>query len=353
MAKHKRILLNPHDSNHKLRLTGFVSKLIFSLGLTFLPIAAYAGFFSAMADFFNGDTSLETAPILNVRNMALLQAALNQDPNPSKGGGDITVVGGSALLPETGPTGTIADVGDEPRGNNISIYVVRHGDTLSQIAKMFGVSVNTIAWSNDITGGLIREGQKLIILPISGIRHIVKAGDTIQTIAKFYKGDVTEIARYNDLAAGSVLTTGQIIIVPDGEIATSKYTTSNSSLARGTSGPDYGGYYMRPIVAGRKTQGLHGYNGVDLADAYGAPIYAAAAGTVIIAKDDGWNGGYGKYVVIQHDNGTQTLYSHNTENLVVEGQWVGRGQAIALMGSTGKATGPHVHFEIRGAKNPF
>lgn len=350
MAKNKSILLTPHIPVQWLfKLAG---KLSFSLALVFLPVATNAGFFSAVADFFNGDTSLEDAPMANVRNMALLQAALNQDPNPSKGGGDITVVGGSALLPETGPTGTIADVDDEPRGNNISIYIVHKGDTLSQIAKMFGVSVNTIVWSNEIVGGLIREGQKLVILPISGVRHIVKTGDTIQTIAKFYKGDVTEIARYNDLAIGATLTPGQIIVVPDGEIATPKYTASGSSL-RGASGPDYGGYYMRPIIAGRKTQGLHGYNGVDLADAYGTPIYAAAAGTVIIAKDSGWNGGYGKYVVIQHGNGTQTLYSHNTENLVVEGQWVGRGQAIALMGSTGKATGPHVHFEIRGAKNPF
>ncbi|HEY4496142.1 MAG TPA: peptidoglycan DD-metalloendopeptidase family protein [Candidatus Paceibacterota bacterium] len=350
MAKYKDIFIAPQDPVY--RLFKLVSKLFFSLALVFLPFAVHAGFFSILADIFNGGTSLESAPTANVRNMALLQAALNPDPNPSKGGGDITVIGGSALLPETGPTGTIADVNDEPRSNNISIYIVRRGDTLSQIAKMFGVSVNTIIWNNEITGGLIREGQKLIILPISGVSHIVKTGDTIQSIAKFYKGDATEIARYNDLAVGAVLTLGQKIIIPDGELATPKYVASGSSL-RGAGGPDYGSYYMRPIIAGRKTQGLHGYNGVDLADAYGTPIYAAAAGTVIIARDSGWNGGYGKYVVIQHNNGTQTLYSHNTENLVVEGQWVGRGQAIALMGSTGKATGPHVHFEIRGARNPF
>ena len=353
MAKNKSISLNPQDSVHRLfKLAG---KLSFSLALVFLPIAAKAGLFSVLADIFNGDISLAVAPMANVRNMALLQAALNPDPNPSKGGGDITVVGGSALLPETGPTGTMADVNDEPRGSNISIYVVRRGDTLSQIAKMFGVSANTIAWSNEIAGGLIREGQKLVILPISGISHTVKAGDTIQSIAKFYKGDATEITRYNDLVAGAPLTPGQTIIVPDGEIAAPKYAVSGSSGSslRGAGGPDYCGYYLRPINSGRKTQGLHGYNGVDLADAYGTPIYAAAAGTVIIVKDSGWNGGYGKYVVIQHANGTQTLYSHNTENLVIESQWVGRGQAIALMGSTGKATGPHVHFEIRGAKNPF
>ena len=121
MAKNKGISLNPQDPVHRLfKLAG---KLSFSLALVFLPIAANAGLFSILADIFNGDTSLTTAPIANVRNMALLQAALNPDPNPSKGGGDITVVGGSALLPETGPTGTIADV-----LNGCSVVVCRHSN---------------------------------------------------------------------------------------------------------------------------------------------------------------------------------------------------------------------------------
>ena len=92
---------------------------------------------------------------------------------------------------------------------------------------------------------------------------------------------------------------------------------------------------------------------MDLAASLGTPIYAAAGGTVIIAKTGGWNTGYGNYVVISHGNGTQTLYAHTKANLVTVGQMVKQGQTIALMGSTGKSTGSHVHFEIRGAKNPF
>ena len=74
---------------------------------------------------------------------------------------------------------------------------------------------------------------------------------------------------------------------------------------------------------------------------------------MIISREGGWNGGYGNYIVIKHGNGTQTLYAHNSRNVVKEGQTVTRGQLIGYVGSTGKSTGSHVHFEIRGAKNPF
>ena len=118
--------------------------------------------------------------------MPLLKAALNLDPNPAKGGGDITVVGGVALLPDTGPSGTIADIEDEPlSSDNISLYVVRAGDSLSGIAKLFGVSANTILWANDIKKGqAIQPGQTLVILPVSGVQHTVVAGETVRSIAK-------------------------------------------------------------------------------------------------------------------------------------------------------------------------
>ncbi|PIQ67135.1 MAG: hypothetical protein COV95_00370, partial [Candidatus Zambryskibacteria bacterium CG11_big_fil_rev_8_21_14_0_20_40_24] len=114
----------------------------------------------------------------------------------------------------------------------------------------------------------------------------------------------------------------------------------------------YDGYYIKP-VNGRRTQGIHGYNAVDLGAPAGSPIFAAAPGVVIISRNSGWNGGYGRYIVIRHDNGTQTLYAHNSENIVYEGTSVVQGQVVGYVGSSGKSTGPHVHFEIRGAKNPF
>jgi murein DD-endopeptidase MepM/ murein hydrolase activator NlpD len=74
---------------------------------------------------------------------------------------------------------------------------------------------------------------------------------------------------------------------------------------------------------------------------------------VIISRPYGWNAGYGKYVVIKHPNGTQTLYSHLSSIIVNSGWHVIKGQVIGYVGSTGKSTGCHVHFEIRGARNPF
>ena len=85
----------------------------------------------------------------------------------------------------------------------------------------------------------------------------------------------------------------------------------------------------------------------------GSAVVAAAAGDVIVAKGSGWNGGYGKYVVVKHANGTQTLYAHLNSVSVGVGQRVGAGQTLGGVGSTGRSTGVHLHFEVRGASNPF
>jgi len=317
------------------------------------PFTAQAGFFSYIIDFFKGeDTFFSSHVELNSQNAPILKAALNHDPNPSKGGGDITIIGDSALLPDAGPSGTLANIEEGFGSGQISVYVVREGDSLSQIAQMFNVSINTIIWSNDIKrGSLITPGQTLAILPITGIKHIVKKGETLAGIIKKYKGNMEEVLQYNDLPEGAKLAIGDTVVIPDGEIEAPKYTAART-VVRGSGGPTYSGYYLRP-VAGTRSQGLHGYNAVDLAAPAGSPIVAAAAGNVIINKNYGWNGGYGKYIVIKHGNGTQTLYAHNNSNIVSQGQYVQKGQVIGYVGSTGKSTGPHAHFEVRGAKNPF
>ena len=287
--------------------------------------------------------------------MALLEPAVNLDPNPGKGGGDIAVVDGEALYAEAGPSGTTADIEGRLSSSQISVYIVREGDTLSEIAEMFEVTVGTIAGANNIQGRVIHPGQELIILPITGVQHMVVKGDTLASIAKKYQGDLQEIANYNELATDASLTVGQTIIVPDGVIAAPPASSGSrtTSPLRGGSGPAIAGYYAWPVAGGVKTQGLHGYNGVDIGASSGTSIFAAAQGTVIIARSGGWNGGYGSYVVVQHSNGTQTLYAHASQVLVSQGQSVAKGQTIAIIGATGRATGPHLHFEVRGAKNPF
>ncbi len=86
------------------------------------------------------------------------------------------------------------------------------------------------------------------------------------------------------------------------------------------------------------------HEGIDIAASTGAPIWAAAAGTVIHA---GWLGGYGNLVVLDHGNGLATAYAHCSAILVGVGQTVAQGETIALVGSTGHSTGPHLHFEVR------
>lgn len=295
--------------------------------------------------------------------MPLLRPALNSDPKAARGGGDISVVGGAALLAQAGPSGTIADIEDRPAASQISVYTVHAGDSIGGIAKMFGVSVNTVVWANDIKGGAIHEGDQLIILPVTGIKHTILKGETLASLAKTYKSDAGDIAQYNGLADNATLTIGDIVIIPNGEIAPAKSSSGSSSSKSkkvgkepflGGGGPALSGYFLWPVNGGIVTQKLHGWNGIDIGAPRGTAIYAAADGVVIIAKQNGgWNGGYGNYVVVAHSNGTQTLYGHATKVLVSAGDRVSQGQTIALVGSTGLSTGAHLHFEVRGAANPF
>lgn len=310
-----------------------------------VPGSAHAGVFSFFSNFFSSVEAEVEEAHPNSQNMALLQASLS----PSKEATtteEIAIIEDTALAPEVPSSPDAKTISDD----QISLYVVHSGDTLPAIAKMFGVSVNTIRWANDIKGSTISVGQTLVILPISGVQHTVKSGDTLQSIAKLHKGDLDEILQYNSLVKGTKLAVGDIIFVPDGELTAS---VSIGSSKPGSKTPSYAGYYMRPILGGVKSQGIHGHNGVDLASSYGSTIMAAASGQVLISRNSGWNGGYGSYVVIKHPNGTQTLYAHLSSTLVGAGETVAQGQAIGRMGSTGKSTGTHLHFEVRGAKNPF
>lgn len=271
---------------------------------------------------------------------------------------ETTITGGSAVLPEAGPLGTAADLKDNQAPSDlISVYTVHSGDTIETVAKMYNVSANTIRWANDLKkGAIIKPGDNLVILPITGIQLTVKKGDTIKGLAKKYGGNFEEIVAYNDLDPAKGLTIGDTIIIPDGEESTIVSSTKPvPKLPAKYNGPSYAGYYLRPVTNYRRTQGLHGYyhNAVDLAASLGTSVYAAADGRVIIAKTGGWNSGYGNYIVISHPNGTQTLYGHLSNLNVAVGQNVNKGDTIGGIGNTGKSTGPHLHFEVRGAANPF
>lgn len=368
IIKPKAILTTPRDPDQKKRYFSIKIGRYNYLGSTLnlrraalffaillLPISVYAGpvgdFFSSIFKSSDGENLLSDK---NIQNMTLLVA--NVTPFINNQSLHSPTVESNALVSDAGPLGTnILSAMHKLTSDQISIYVVREGDTLSQIAEMFNVTVNTIKWGNDLSSNTLKEGQTLVILPISGVKHTVVKGDTIQSLSKKYKGDIDEILAYNNIQKGDSLIVGSILIIPDGEVLASPSALSGLSVTKlGGSGlKEYSGYYMRPVAGGKKTQGIHGYNGIDIGAPVGTPILASANGEVIISRRGGWNGGYGNYVVIKHSNGTQTLYAHNSRNNVSVGDSVKQGDTIGFIGTTGKATGPHLHFEIRGAKNPF
>lgn len=318
---------------------------------------AYAGFFSFFSDIFVKANTQEKP--INSQNIALLASVAGSDIGAKESPTEVSTVGGSAILPDAGPSGGLADIPDGADNHGeISIYVVREGDSFSSIAKMFGVSVNTIIWANNMSRGQkLTVGETLVILPVTGIQHTVKKGDTLASLAKKYGSDVDEILSFNGIEEGA-LTIGDTLIIPDGEIVeVQPATRPASSKLGGTIVVTSAGYYHAPLANYRRTQGIHGHNGVDLGAYLGAPVLSAAAGEVIIARSGcvsrGCNGGYGNYVVVKHGNGTQTLYAHLLSVTVSAGDVLVQGQQVGTLGNTGRSTGPHLHFEIRGARNPF
>lgn len=329
-----------------------------------VPLFAHAGILTTIAGFFAEETIAQEKAVAleGADDIELLRAATNHDPNPAKGGGDV-IVEGDALVADFGPLAGEDAVRAKETNGEIDLYFVKEGDTLSQIAEMFGVTRNTILWANDIkkeTG--IQPGDELLILPITGVRHVVKKGDTLKSLVKKYYLDaktenmdeiMADILAYNQLDSAEDITVGDTIVIPGGTIAVPKEVTKKVAGVTGGSSVAARGNFTNPVPGAVRTQGIHGYNGVDLGAAAGTAVRAAAGGSVIVSKASGWNGGYGQYIVIKHTDGTQTLYAHLSSNKVAAGTTVAQGQVIGAVGNTGRSTGNHLHFEVRGARNPF
>ncbi len=274
---------------------------------------------------------------------------------------------GSALIPSAGVGGTVS-FDHTTKSGSIATYTVQDGDSISEIAASYGVSVDTILWANGLTRkSAIKPGTTLVILPVSGVRHTVRKGETLANIARSFGADADDIASYNGLDTAVGLVAGTTLIVPGGEViapVVKKPIISVKVPARIKTGGSFGAIrsvgdtantssFTNPAPAARASQGIHGWNGVDMAGPAGSSVLAAAGGTVIVSRTGGWNGGYGNYIVIDHGDGTQTLYAHLSAVDVSVGQRASRGERIGGIGNTGKSSGNHLHFEVRGAKNPF
>ncbi len=361
----------PRYSSLFKRLTAFTVAFVIAFSLIFtFSKTVHAGLLSLISSVFGGEqaSAETTANSFGITNYSQIGTVLqaHAGPNPTSDGLAIAPVdsNGETLVPDM----IVADQGGADTNTQITTYIVQSDDTLSGIADIFGISVNTIKQANNISGNTIRPGQSLLILPVDGALYTVQSGDTVASIAKRLGATQDDIFTYNDLTASAVIVKGDRLIIPHGTVAASLAKTYVATIALKAKVPSFeplldpvwqwptapAGYYACPLPGAVLTQGLHGHDAVDLAAPRGTPIHAAASGVVTASKSNGlYNGGYGNFVMISHSNGSQTLYSHMSKTAVSNGEHVSQGDIIGYVGMTGLTTGPHLHFEVRGAQNPF
>jgi murein DD-endopeptidase MepM/ murein hydrolase activator NlpD len=244
----------------------------------------------------------------------------------------------------------------------VSDYTVQAGDALFSIAAQYKIKPETLLWANDdILNGSpdsLRIGQVLKVPPVDGVYYQVQAGDTLVSIAQKFSGNLDDILNWpgnNIDLTTQLVSPGDYVMVPGGQEKTVVWVVPSvvSSGALNKAGNPCGaGPIGNGFIWPTGNHYLSGNNfwsghpGIDIAAGLGAPVWAAAAGTVTIAQG-GWNGGYGNVVMIDHNNGYLTVYGHLSQINVSACESVSAGTGIGLAGSTGNSTGPHLHFEIR------
>lgn len=256
-------------------------------------------------------------------------------------------------------------------------YMVEEGDTVFGIAENFGLKPETILWGNYYIllddPHALKPGQELNILPVNGTYHEWQEGEGLNGVAKYYGVTPEDIINYpaNELSLETVgdfaapnITPGKWLIVPNGRrefiswSAPLGVTRENPASARvlgpGACEPVSGGAVgYGTFVWPSSKHYLSGFDytpstnhwGLDLAGNEGEGVYATDAGVVVYS---GWNNyGYGNMIMVDHGNNFQSLYAHLNGISVGCGQSVGQGDLIGTIGSTGRSSGSHLHFEIR------
>lgn len=270
-------------------------------------------------------------------------------------------------------THTIAPT--QPRYEPIE-YTVVAGDAIFSIASKYNITPETLLWANyDVLADdphSLRPGQVLIVPPTNGIIYEWKDGDTIESVAAAYYADSDDLLSWygNHLdLSNPEIEPGTTVMIPGGErefqnwasppVAAVGSAGVYANIAGGcvveTGGLYGGGYFIWPAdnhyLSGNDF--WSGHLAIDIATPVGMSIYAADAGVVLFS---GWYGSYGNMIMIDHQNGFQTVYAHLNSLNVSCGNSVYQGQVIGQAGSTGNSTGPHLHFEIRylgGYVNPW
>lgn len=261
----------------------------------------------------------------------------------------------SVLNTQTAATVETTTVESEKPRDKIVTYTVKNGDTLSSIAKQFGISTETITWENNLRNANdLSVGQTLRILPVSGIAHTVKAGETIYSIATRYRLPSAQPIvdfPFNTFRDDETfaLNIGDEVIVPDGIKPEERpVLPTRTYIAQVPTNTGGSGAFIWPAFGDLTQERTWYHTGIDIANSGAPDVRASAAGRVIATPREAW--GYGWHVIIDHGN-YQTLYAHLSRIDVSDGQDVGQGQVIGQMGSTGRSTGTHLHFEVRQGGN--
>ena len=270
----------------------------------------------------------------------LIAAAWPHEPLTLSGPGDADTLLYRDLVPlSPPPQGATAE--EVVPYLSLRSYRVRAGDTISEIAHSFDIDLDTLISFNAIRHlSDLREGMELSIPTASGLAYVVKSGDTLSGIAARHAIRMADLLDWNDLQS-SAIAVGQTLFLPG---ATLSENERNAVLGRLFIKPAQGrvtspyGYRPDPFTGIRRF-----HNGIDIAAAIGTPIIASMGGRI---GRVGVNGNYGRYVILIHADGYQTLYAHLSRAHVTAGRFVAQGQMIGTMGSTGYSTGSHLHFSI-------
>lgn len=224
-------------------------------------------------------------------------------------------------------------------------YTVKSGDTISGISQKFHLkNISTIIAVNNIENvRALNAGKKLVIPSVDGLYYIVKAGDSIESISKKHDVAVEDLLDINDLETSS-LAVGAKLFIPGAKLDKS---TLRKAMGDTFINPLKNIKYRLTSRCGWRADpftGVRQYHpGIDMAISQGTPIYAALSGKIVVC---GWSNLYGNYVIIDHQNGYQSLYGHMHKKLCTLGQEVTTGTKIGLVGTTGYSTGPHLHFTV-------
>lgn len=336
-------------------------------GIAYLQIVMVVGFvglFFGETQVFAGEPVAQNSPLARVASYnPYNEAEFGEIVQEGEGLGGYTPLAGGRLI--IAPFGTIGvnstDISSASKGDRKKIisHVVEKGDTLGSIAQRYSISLNTLLWENGFTARTtLSIGDVVRILPFDGVTYKVTKGDTVAGIAKKFGIEGAKIAEANSIDNSQVFV-GEILFIPDAKPLTTAIAKKPTNGTKPSSGgtvvtppvsvarPNDAGTRLLWPTSGRVITQYYGgkHTGVDIDGDYDSPIYASEDGVVVKSE---WNAnGYGYYVVIDHGGGMQTLYAHTSKRFVEAGEQVTRGQVIAMVGTTGRSTGTHLHYEVR------